>query len=208
VAPASLAAPSGLSAAALSATSVRLDWTDNSNHETAFAVERRALPYGTFGLVVTAPAESRTAIDSTARPGTAYEYRVRASSGGTYSSYSNAAAVTTPRVPPAAPSALTAQYLAASRIIRLTWRDNSADEEGFHVQYSYMGSGFVDPSPATVGANVTSYSSVAYPPSGLYWIRVRSFAGGLYSAWSNLAPVTVPADVPPPKGPLEPLTSQ
>jgi hypothetical protein len=102
----------------------------------------------------------------------------------------------TPSVPPAAPSGLTAWFDSPSRTMRLAWADNSANEQGFQVQFSYSGSAFADLSPATVGANVSTYTSGANPPSGSYQFRVRAFASGLYSAWSNVPSLFVPAPVP------------
>jgi hypothetical protein len=95
----------------------------------------------------------------------------------------------------APPSGLAAEYFAGWRTIRLAWVDNSVDEEGFHVQYSYEGSPFVDPTPATVGADVTGYTSVPNPPAGRYEVRVRAFAGERVSGWSNVASATVPSGV-------------
>jgi hypothetical protein len=86
----------------------------------------------------------------------------------------------------------------ATRRIRLTWTDNSAGEQGFHVQFSFNGSAFADMSPPTVGANVTLYVSGQNPPPGSYQFRVRAFNGGVYSSFSNVAALTV---TPPPPAP-------
>jgi hypothetical protein len=108
----------------------------------------------------------------------------------------NVAVSVQPSGPPPAPSGLTAWFDILSRTMRLKWVDNSSNEQGFQVQFSYSGSAFADLSPPTVGANVTTYTSGANPPLGSYQFRVRAFASGLYSAWSNVPSLIVPAPVP------------
>ncbi len=175
-------APSALSATALSATSVRLTWADNSNNETQFELQRRVLPSGTFANVAT-PGANTTLVNDTTLGATSYEYRVRASNGAGASAYSNLATVTTPVAPPAAPSGLTGSYNSATQRINLSWADNSTTEQGFTLQFSYSGSAFSD--MATLGANVTTYTSGANPPLGSYQFRIRSYNGTQVSAWSN-----------------------
>jgi hypothetical protein len=87
------AAPSNLTAQALSATSVQLTWTDNSSSESGFRIERSTdgvnfIFVGTVGANVT----SWTNLYLTS--GTTYHYRVRAYEGTVNGGYSNVAAVT------------------------------------------------------------------------------------------------------------------
>lgn len=187
-------APSGLTATVLSGTSVRLNWIDNSNNETQFEIQRRLYPSGTFGLIATAGINATTVTDTTAQPATTYEYRVRATNGAGASAYSNTATASTPQVAPAAPSGLVASFNTTNRTIVLNWTDNSNNENGFTVQFSYSGSAFSD--MGSVGANVTTYSTGSNPPTGSYQFRVRAY-NGLTSAWSNTASLIVyPAPTP------------
>ena len=94
---------------------------------------------------------------------------------------------------PAPPSGLVASYSGSTQRIQLNWNDNSNNEGGFQLQFSYSGSAWGDLSPATVGPNVTSWLSGPNPPTGSYQFRVRAFAGGQYSAWSNVASLLVGA---------------
>jgi len=98
--------------------------------------------------------------------------------------------------PLAAPSNLVAVYDAAAVRIRLSWADNSSNEDGFHAQFSYAGSGWSDLVPPTVAANVTTWQSAPNPPSGSYQFRVRALGGGAVSSWSNVAPLTFTAAPP------------
>jgi hypothetical protein len=92
---------------------------------------------------------------------------------------------------PAPPSGLTASYNPTTRRIRLSWNDNSNNETGFHLQFSYSGSAWSDLSPSTVGANVTTWTSGPNPPAGSYQFRVRAFAGNNFSSFSNVASLIV-----------------
>jgi serine protease len=87
--------PSNLNAGAESKTQVLLTWTDNSQGETGFSIERRESG-GQFTEVATVPADQTTYTDSTVQAGKAYTYRVRAFNNGTYSAYSSQATVTLP----------------------------------------------------------------------------------------------------------------
>lgn len=82
--------PSNLSATAASSSQVNLSWTDNSNNETGFRIER-STDGSNFSQIATRGAGvtnySNTGLDSCTR----YYYRVRAYNGGGDSEYSNTA---------------------------------------------------------------------------------------------------------------------
>lgn len=187
------AAPTGLVATALSATQVRLTWTDNSTNETQFELHRRTLPSGSFATAATVGANT-TLVLNTVQGSTSYEYRVRALNGTDGSGFSNLATVTTPSDGPTAPSGLTGSYNASTQRFTLNWADNSTTEQGFTLQFSYNGAAFGD--MATLGANVTSYTSAVNPPLGPYQFRIRSYSGALTSAWSNTFSLLVNSPTP------------
>ncbi len=92
-------APSGASGVVNSATSVTINWTDASNNETGFRVERR-IGNGAWSTVASATAGASSAIDSTAVQSTSYTYRVIAFNAAGDSASSNEANVTTPASQP------------------------------------------------------------------------------------------------------------
>jgi plastocyanin len=89
------AAPADLQGMAHSRTEVMLTWTDRSNNETGFAVERRTVG-GAFQQVATVGANTEMAIVQGLDPSTFYLFRVRALSSGTAASpFSNEVGIAT-----------------------------------------------------------------------------------------------------------------
>lgn len=74
----------------------------------------------------------------------------------------------------------------ASRVVTLTWQDNSNVETGFEIQIGKPNKkGIISWSVwTTTAANVTSYTGPALSP-GSYSFRVRAVNSGTYTAYSN-----------------------
>lgn len=87
--------PSNLVATPTAATLVALSWSDNSNNESFFKVERSANNGTTYTLVATTSANVHTYMDFNLNPASAYVYRVRASNSLGDSANSNTAMATT-----------------------------------------------------------------------------------------------------------------
>jgi hypothetical protein len=88
-------APSELVAEAVSTSSVRLRWTDNSKNETAFRVELRREGAGEFEEAAVLSRNVATALIDGLDRGALYEFRVRASNAAGVSEGSPSAAVVT-----------------------------------------------------------------------------------------------------------------
>lgn len=71
-------APSGLSAAGVSATQINLSWNDNSNNETGFKVERSTSSTGTYSLIATLGAGVVSYSNTGLNISSTYYYRVYA----------------------------------------------------------------------------------------------------------------------------------
>ena len=188
------AAPSGLTAQAVSPNQINLTWVDNTTNETGFTLERApdvSGVAGTFAAIATLAANTVAYNDASLTESTRYWYRVRAFTAVDVSAYSNLANATTPQSPPAAPTNLQAAALTASSI-GLTWADNASNESGFLIDRAPDAAG----SPGTfaqvaqVGANVTSFTNSALNPSTRYWFRVRAFNTAQNSAFTNNASAT------------------
>jgi hypothetical protein len=88
------AAPSQLAATATGASTVDLQWNDNSNEENGFKIERKKNG-GNFSQIATVGADVNSYQDAGLNPNATYIYRVRASNSNGDSDFSNEAAATT-----------------------------------------------------------------------------------------------------------------
>jgi fibronectin type 3 domain-containing protein len=97
------AAPSNLTAVAVSSTQVNLSWTNNATGQQGFRVQRSNDGGNTWSQIAQVGANTTTYADTRASGGMAYCYRVFAYNGGGNSASSNVAQVTTPRSPTRTP---------------------------------------------------------------------------------------------------------
>lgn len=184
--------PTNLAATAPSWNLVTLSWTDASDNEDGFKLERRQ---GAGAWVqISSPVPNTTSyIDSTVQASTTYSYRVRGYNTGGDSGWSNESTITTPAAPiPSAPTNLSAIATSASTI-SLNWTDTSTTETGFTVQRAPLGSS----SWSTVGTanqNVTVCSDTGLSANTGYSYRVCAFNATGSSAWSNVASTTTQAN--------------
>lgn len=91
------ATPTGLTAAAVSASQINLSWTDNSGIEDSFKIERALASGGPWTEIASVTANVKTFSNTGLSGGTTYYYRVRAyNSVYGNSAYSGVASATTP----------------------------------------------------------------------------------------------------------------
>lgn len=182
-------APSNLAADAESSTQITINWSDNSDNEEGFKIERS--PNGTTDWTEIATVGSGITnfqnIDLT--PSTTYYYRVRAFNPGGNSGYSNTASATTKiNVPvPAAPTDLYADAISGSEIY-LSWTDNSNNEVGFIIERA--GASMTWREIAIVGFDTAYFLNAGLTPSVTYYYRIRAFNDGGNSDFSNIDSAT------------------
>ncbi len=107
------AAPSGLTATAVSASQINLAWTDNSSNEGNFIVSRSTVAGGPYSDIATVAANSNAFNNTGLAASTTYYYVVRAVNSGGSSAFSNEASATTQN-----PPALTAVHVSS---ITMSW---------------------------------------------------------------------------------------
>jgi len=147
--------PTDLKATALpNSNNIKLTWSDNSQNELKFIIERRIEsqtwfePYDSVGRNVTQFADYNTSSGKT------YGYRIQAKAQEFTSSYSNDDYATTGL---AAPTNLKVLDQPTQTTVRIQWQDNSLIEAGFQIARC-VDDGAWDENYATVGANVTQFT--------------------------------------------------
>lgn len=193
-------APASLTAVGTATPSVQVNlaWTDTSNNETGFQVQR-ASGTGAFAVITTLGPNVTSYSDTQVSPATTYFYIVAAVNDSGVSGLTNIASATTPQVVPAVPDNLTALPSALSTSqpgVALNWSDNSGNETGFTIERAADALFTQGLAQFTVGANVTSYSdtTISTEPA-VYYYRVSALNIAGSSGVSNTAQVTTPGQL-------------
>jgi hypothetical protein len=179
--------PSGLKAFSYSAYRIVLSWTDGSNNEDGFAIER-STDGKTFKEIATTTENVDTVSNTKGLSANKmFSYRVRAYNDRGYSKYTNVAStVTAPVHLPGNPTSLTATAVPSNQI-NLRWQDHSDNEFGFAIERSIDGKTFKELS--TIGQNNVTFADVdSHINHATYYYRVRAFNGDGYSQYTNDAP--------------------
>jgi titin len=190
--PAAPAAPSSVAATGGSASQVTLTWSDNSDNEQGFKVERKTGAGGTYAQVTTVYAGVTTYQDTGLTSGTTYYFRIRAYNAGGDSAYAAEASVTTAGLP--APSGLAATAVAPTAVT-LTWSDNAGTEAGYRIQRSADGVTYAV--AGETAADSTSFVDTGLTGGGTYAYRVTAFAEPNESSAAAAASAQTPASAAP-----------
>jgi hypothetical protein len=203
-------APESLAASAISSSQINLSWSDVSNNEDGFSLERCAgAGCSNFVEVFRSAPNVVTFANSGLASQTLYRYRVLSFNVAGNSKYSNIAEATTltpppppPPPPPVAPTNLVTSAVAYNDV-ELSWSDNSSDESGFQIERCTWIAATCTPFSqiAQVTANVTGLSDLGVTAQTTYSYRVRAISSNGSSAYSNSSQVTTPAVPPPPPQP-------
>jgi titin len=185
--------PTNLTASANSPIGINITWTDNSDNEDGFKMERKELG-GTYTEIKTLAVNVTSYSDTGLNPDTTYYYRIRAYNSFGHSDYSNEANTTTKPAgtAPSKPSNLTGIANSTSEI-SLTWTDNSGNEDGFKLERKAEGGSYTE--IKTLSSNATSFTDSSVSPDKTYTYRVRSFNSIGYSDYSNEVSVKTPSEV-------------
>ena len=175
------AAPSNLTFKLLSSGKPELGWTDNSNNETGFKIERKMNKNGTWVQINTTATDKYT--DISVQHGETYYYRVRAYNAFD-SNYSNEVEVT---MAPNIPANLT--YTISGNTVELNWRD-CINEQGFKVERKTSISGTYK-QIATCPANSSKYTDTGVALGNTYYYRVCAYNSIGDSAYSSELQVAV-----------------
>ncbi|HEU4882146.1 MAG TPA: S8 family serine peptidase [Longimicrobium sp.] len=189
------AAPPVISGTPLSASSIRVQWTDGSSNETSFPLERAPVSaagvVGTFGPVATL-APNQVQFTNTGLAVGSYRYRIRACNAAGCSAWTTTPTVVIPPVP-AAPGSLTAAALSATSI-RLTWTDGPVETsyQVYGALRNLDGSWPAYASVGTVPANTVLYDIAGLLSARAYRYQVRACNISGCSAWATSPIVSTP----------------
>jgi len=182
-------APSDLAAEVLGEEEVLLNWTDNSNDETSFNIERNA--GGGFDLLATVAADETEYTDTDLTAGQTVSYRVRAVNSNGISAASNTVSVQT-NVDVFPPANLIATAISNSGIqVEFTPPEEG---DGFELQYSEEPD-FSDVISLELPFSQTSLTLDNLMAGTTYFLRVRTERLGELSEWSNTAEATTNQDL-------------
>src|SRR5262245_12271734 len=178
------AAPSGLTAEAVSGSEIELTWIDNASNEADFFLESS---YDGVNFSPSGPvARNSTHFPvSYLDPFRAYYFRLRARNAAGDSPQSNVAGATTmaPGLP-AAPTGLTARPATRTQI-DLAWTDASDNERGFSLERGGNGGAFAF--LTWLPRNARAYSDAGLDYTVAYSYRLHAYNGYGTSGPSNIA---------------------
>lgn len=179
-------APLNLVPAVVSSTQINLSWTDNSDNEEGYNLERKTGFGGTYSQVETIGVGTTSYQDSGLDCNTEYYYRISAYNCAGSSTFPNEVSATTsicPVTAPTAPSSLsvTATY---ARAIDLSWIDNSDNEYGFHLEIKTKATGTYA-ALTTTGPGETTYTNTGLAGETTYYYRVSAYNSIGDSSYSN-----------------------
>ncbi|NQT34316.1 fibronectin type III domain-containing protein [bacterium] len=186
--------PTELEASALTPNQVRLLWSDKSDNEDGFVIERKVPPEGDWSVIDSLEDNKDWYYDNLLSGNTTYMYRICAYNNHGNSPFSNIAEVTTPEELPLPPSDLHVIEV-TWEMVSLEWTDNSDNELGFRfarrlvpfTQWIQIG---------VPGANVNTFVDTTVAMSTDYAYRVHAFNITGRSEWSEEAVVSVPNGPP------------
>lgn len=191
------AMPGGLNVATVSSGSLRLTWTDQSDSETFFRVERSIDSGGTWPVSrsVTGVAGTGTEVELVENglsANTRYTFRLLAVN---VNHASDPTAAVSRLTAPARPSGLVVSNQ-GSASVELDWNDNSPQPSGFRVERRTSDGmyGLLD----TVAAGTSAYTDTAVLANTRYFYRVQAENADATSDYSDEAAVTTPPDAPEP----------
>ena len=174
--------PNNLNAATISQSKISLDWTDNSNNETGFKVERSPNGSSNWTQIGTVGANITTFQNSGLACNTTYYYRVRAYNTEGDSGYSNTASATTSICAPTSPTLNTIINADGDGNYTVSW--NSISNATSYTLQEATNNSFTNATTAYAGSSLSMAISNKSP--GTYYYRVRASNTGGNSGWSNI----------------------
>lgn len=197
------AAPTGLTATAVSTSRIDLAWSASTGTVDEYRIERRT-GGDSFGVVATVDGSTTSYSNTSLSAATEYTYRVQACNDSGCSGYSNEASATTHSLlVPTTPTSFSATGVSPSQI-DLSWdHDGELLVSGFEIQRAPESDPDAFAALASVDASARSYSNDGLPASSTFHYRIRACSTVGCSGWASASGTTqaeistpnVPSDV-------------
>ena len=177
--------PDSLSVTTLSSSSVRLDWTDNSDNEDGFIIEYSLTDSFEIFTGIVAEQNDTTAVIDGLEASKEYFFRLYAfneEGGSDYSVHKSATTDQLPQNEPAAPQNFNVTVISSSEI-SANWTDFSDNEENFIIEWSTAD--FVkDTYSVVLDANSTSADITGLSENTVYYFRLSASNSYGSSEWT------------------------
>ncbi|MCF7811391.1 fibronectin type III domain-containing protein [bacterium] len=186
--------PTELTAEAIAATLIKLEWTDNAVNEFGYVVESILPADNHWTCLDTLPVNSILFYKGGLTSESSYTFRIYAYNGYGNSPYSDLISITTPKEIPANPTDLREIEVTYSSV-EIAWQDNSNNESGFRVErsmyplYQWRLIGLTDGEKESFIDGTVNFNET-------YCYRVAAFNEAGRSAWTRELIVNTP-DGPP-----------
>lgn len=187
--------PSSLYGKNIGKNSITIKWTDNSNNETGFIVER-SLNGVNFTQIASLSRNITEYTNNSLTPNSAYTYRIKAFNEDGSSGYSNALTLSTlPPDIPAIPTELASKNI-TKKSANVSWSDNSLNESGFEIYLcDNEENNFILYGKTTINENYLTINDLL--PNITYRVKVRSYNEEGFSDYSNTESfTTLPLSLP------------
>jgi FtsP/CotA-like multicopper oxidase with cupredoxin domain len=184
------AAPTNLVFRVLSATQVRLAWTNNATTATGMILERQT-GGGAWSTLASLGAQAAIYVDATVTLGRTYSYRVSATNAAGTSGYAGPVTVTV-AVPPA-PATFTAtpSLVQGGARVTLTWAMPPGSGAVTYTLERATDPAFTADVLRTTGLSVTSVTQTGVARGTSYYYRVAAVNGIGASVWRQATPFPV-----------------
>jgi hypothetical protein len=183
--------PDNFYASSMAENEVELSWSDNSNNEDSFIIEREIPQIEEYQVIAIVDSNVTNYSDTSIVDGQRYSYKIKAINNFTESGYSGPVHAVT--VLPA-PSNLTARIINSPLAIQLDWIDNADNELGFGITKKDT-SGGVFAEYDTVSSNITTYTDTNVSTTSNYFYKVYAISADTVSELSDTAHVIVPVEL-------------
>lgn len=173
--------PTDILVTGISNTQIGISWTDNSNNETGFRIERNSPGNSSYSQIAVVGTNVTHYTDEELECNTLYYYRIIAFNNDGTSNNSTENFDTT-KLCISAPSSL-GSSINHNSVASLTWFDQADNESGYKIERKIQNGSYSE--IASIGADQNTYNDGSLASNTLYTYRIRAFNTFGYSAYSN-----------------------